>query len=501
MAYRVARRVAVRLARQRARRPANSADLDRVPAVVVDRPAADEAAAVWAEVDRLPERYRVPVLLCFFEGLTHAEAARRTGWPVGTVAGRLARAKDLLARRLTPKGMGVAGAALGAPAGRFVGGTARAAVAFAARLPVVPGVDPSVARLPEGALAMTAVPMKLATAAVLACAATAGVWALSPAGPGEPQPAARPAPAPVPPAQPADGERVADGAQRVQSIKNLRLLILAMLSYHDTKMHLPRDVVDVKGKALLSWRVAVLPYLEEEKLYKQFKLDEPWDSEHNKKLLAKMPDVFRVGFEPKDSVKTYYQGFAGKGAAFEPGARLMGVDVTDGTSNTIGIVEAGPPVEWTKPADLPFDPNKPFPKLARPFKNTLMVGMLDGSALALDPDLDADVLKNLVGRADGLVTPERKKLEAKFALSNEDVKMARDLLAMSEKAAGRIAAELREQQKLVAELEKRVGGDNPLRALDFARLANDVIVLEGVLQDLQKQTEGLRELAEAAGKK
>src|SRR5262249_31508830 len=130
--YRVARRVAIRLAKARTRRPASSDGLDRVPDASPERESApDELAALCAEVDRLPERYRIPVLLCFFEGLTHAEAARRTGWPVGTVAGRLARAKELLARRLSVRGIGMAAVALAVPAGSFVGSTAQAAVAFA----------------------------------------------------------------------------------------------------------------------------------------------------------------------------------------------------------------------------------------------------------------------------------------------------------------------------------------------------------------------------------
>src|SRR5205823_11283594 len=123
---------------------------------------ADEIAAVCEEVDRLPEHYRVPVLLCFFEGLTHTEAARRTGWPVGTVAGRLARAKEVLARRLSRRGIGLAAVALGVPAGSFVGGTAQAATAFAARAAVVPNIEPSVVHLAEGVTrAMTATTWKM----------------------------------------------------------------------------------------------------------------------------------------------------------------------------------------------------------------------------------------------------------------------------------------------------------------------------------------------------
>ena len=101
--YRVSRRIAVRMAKDRARRAANSTGLDRVPDATPALDAApDEVEALCAEVDRLPERYRIPILLCFFEGLTHAEAARRTGWPVGSVAGRLAREGHSRAAALAP---------------------------------------------------------------------------------------------------------------------------------------------------------------------------------------------------------------------------------------------------------------------------------------------------------------------------------------------------------------------------------------------------------------
>src|SRR5262245_15780102 len=146
--YRIARRVSMRLARQHARRPVASAQLDRLAAPSPAGVAADEAAAVCAEIDRLPERYRVPVLLCFFEGLTHAEAARRTGWPLGTVAGRLARAKDLLAQRLSRRGVTLGAVALPVAGGSFVGSTARAATAVAAGSPGS-RVSPSVLALAQ----------------------------------------------------------------------------------------------------------------------------------------------------------------------------------------------------------------------------------------------------------------------------------------------------------------------------------------------------------------
>jgi hypothetical protein len=88
----------------------------------------------------------------------------------------------------------------------------------------------------------------------------------------------------------ADDEPTPAEKQRDQN--NLKQLGLACHNYLSATNHFPRNITDKDGKLLLSWRVAILPYIEEEALYKQFKLDEPWDSEQNKKLSEKMPKVF-----------------------------------------------------------------------------------------------------------------------------------------------------------------------------------------------------------------
>ena len=78
----------------------------------------------------------------------------------------------------------------------------------------------------------------------------------------------------------------------VRSQNNLKQIGLAFHSAHDAFNKLPDDIRDKDEKALLSWRVAILPFIEEEKLYKEFKLDEPWDSADNKKLIEKMPKLY-----------------------------------------------------------------------------------------------------------------------------------------------------------------------------------------------------------------
>jgi hypothetical protein len=77
-----------------------------------------------------------------------------------------------------------------------------------------------------------------------------------------------------------------------QSQNNLKQIGIAIHNYHDTNNKMPADIVDKDGKAILSWRVLLLPYLEEEPLYKEFKLDEPWDSKTNKALIERIPKTF-----------------------------------------------------------------------------------------------------------------------------------------------------------------------------------------------------------------
>jgi hypothetical protein len=78
------------------------------------------------------------------------------------------------------------------------------------------------------------------------------------------------------------------------------------------------------------------------------------------------------------------------------------MNITDGTSNTLGVVEAGPPVVWTKPADIPFNRSKALTKLVGPFSNALHVVMCDGSAFALKRWIDEPVMKNLITINDGV---------------------------------------------------------------------------------------------------
>jgi hypothetical protein len=196
------------------------------------------------------------------------------------------------------------------------------------------------------------------------------------------------------------------GAQRMQSANNLKQLALAMHNYNATHGHLPPDAIrDGASKALLSWRVAILPYIEQEELYKEFKLDEPWDSEHNKKLIARMPPLFApLNAKPKDPHSTFYQVLTGPTTVFEGPGGAKFQDIVDGTSNTLLIVEAAEAAPWTKPADVSYDPNKAAPKLGGvEFPDGFWGAFCDGSVRFLRKDLDERTLRGLITRNGGEV--------------------------------------------------------------------------------------------------
>lgn len=196
-------------------------------------------------------------------------------------------------------------------------------------------------------------------------------------------------------------------AGRARTQNNLKQIALALHNYHDVYNGFPpASVVDKKGKPMLSWRVMILPFVEQDNLYKQFKLDEPWDSTHNKAILDKtpMPQVFALAGETKEGDKTtHFRVFVNNGALFDPIQATKIQSITDGTSNTIMVVTAATGVPWTKPDEVEFDPKADVRKLLHTKDGGCSVAFADGSVRYLKADINVDTLKAMITKAGGEV--------------------------------------------------------------------------------------------------
>ncbi len=196
-------------------------------------------------------------------------------------------------------------------------------------------------------------------------------------------------------------------AVQSRSANSLKQIGIGIQIYHEGNGGLPPAAIrDKNGKPLLSWRVAILPYMEQYQLYIQFRLNEPWDSPHNKELLSKMPKIYASPYDEEATreFKTYYRVFTGKGTLFPNGGTLTFDQATDGLDNVVMVVEAGEAVPWTKPDELEYDPNKPLPQLGGVLRDsdTFQVVMANGDVRKIKRSVSEQSIRAAIICNDGI---------------------------------------------------------------------------------------------------
>ncbi len=412
-------------------------------------------------------------MLCDLEDVTHEQAAVRLGWPVGTVKSRLARGREKLRSRLVGRGLapclGLAGVAmlrepaLAALPALLIDSAVRSALGLGAGLsPIGPASAAITLWTREVSKAMWMSKLRWGAVVALTVSAVglgAGfLWRQVEAR--QQQPPAKSVTS-APPNRNRD-----DDAIWARHVGNLKRIGLALHNYHDAEGHYPPAAITGKdGEPILSWRVAILPYLEDydgrsrDDLFKTFHLDEPWDSPHNKALLERMPAVYAsAGERAQNPFATAYRGFvcpdeqngqrsrrrrsggmmgmmanrkgvdqrsvalqkamAGKAELDGPTVGEMGkaeiqtqslaltvfrenhgvfvAEITDGTNNTLMVVEAAEAVPWTKPDDLPFSQNEPLPRLGGSMQGGFAGLFASGLVRFLDRRFDERLLRCLI---------------------------------------------------------------------------------------------------------
>ena len=196
-----------------------------------------------------------------------------------------------------------------------------------------------------------------------------------------------------------------EAARRNQSLSNTQQLGLAMLNYHDVKDAFPAHAIySDAGEPLLSWRVAILPFVEQPELYHRFRLDEPWDSPHNLPLMSEMPDIYFDHSSRSLSVddgKTHYLGVVGPRSAFSGGRTAVALDsISDGPAQTLLVVQVDDQhaVEWTKPVDYDAEQHaaNPFAGIGSLHPGVFLGAFADGHGQALPIDFDPAKLRGLM---------------------------------------------------------------------------------------------------------
>ena len=195
-----------------------------------------------------------------------------------------------------------------------------------------------------------------------------------------------------------DGEDYPDHPDpRARTVNNLKFMGVAMhnfAAFYGGRF--PAAAIRTGDRAILSWRVAILPFLEQFTLYQRFHLDEAWDSPHNTSLLKEMPGVYApVTSRETTAYTTYYQRVVGPGSLFDAdeGTRA---DVNIFARPTLMIVEAAEPVLWTKPEDLLYDDGQPLPRLGGSFEDGCYVAFGDGSVRFLSREHSPETIRALI---------------------------------------------------------------------------------------------------------
>jgi hypothetical protein len=182
---------------------------------------------------------------------------------------------------------------------------------------------------------------------------------------------------------------------------------LAVANYHDTKGHLPAPyLTNLNGQPTDSWRVSILPFIEGDDLFKQYRYEEPWNGPNNTQISARMPKIYSLHclHKPGTTIANYTV-IVGTDTAWPPQKRVTHADIKDGLSSTLGIVENhGLNIHWMEPRDLDFNtmdwtidsPNGISSKYHLPG-----AVFLDGSVRGLSKNFTPEALRALATIAGG----------------------------------------------------------------------------------------------------
>jgi hypothetical protein len=184
-------------------------------------------------------------------------------------------------------------------------------------------------------------------------------------------------------------------------VEKLGRLVEAMNAYHTAHGHFPAAaVIGPDGRTEHSWRVELLPYLGEQELFDSYKLDEPWDSDHNKQLIEKIPSIYSTG-APSQKWDADYFVVTGKGTLFDGAAPSKRESITDAAGETILVLQSRRQIPWTKPVDIDVATDARQFSLGRTRGNGFYAAFADGTVKLVPKTTDPATIQALFTKAAG----------------------------------------------------------------------------------------------------
>jgi prepilin-type processing-associated H-X9-DG protein len=192
-----------------------------------------------------------------------------------------------------------------------------------------------------------------------------------------------------------------EAARRAACINNMKQLGLSLHNFHDANKHFPAIVdPDNPQQPPCSWRVQVLPYVEENARFQQYDPSQPWNGPNNRMLEDPMPTTYRCPSNPDAAgLDTDYLAVVGPKAVFRDVGSTSFRNITDGTSNTIMLAESHTSgIHWMEPRDmktddLSFGVNSRAGGIQSTHPGVANVLMADGSVRSISDSTDPEVLK------------------------------------------------------------------------------------------------------------
>jgi beta-lactamase regulating signal transducer with metallopeptidase domain len=194
-------------------------------------------------------------------------------------------------------------------------------------------------------------------------------------------------------------------AERSQSANNLKQIALAFHNFESTYRQFPGTSRSPNPghKHPVSWRVMILPFIEQNELYSAYRFDEPWDGPNNSKLLARIPKIYRHPDAATDSTESNYAILVGEETIFPPTKAPKIFEITDGTSDTIMLIETKKSIPWTKPEDIEYEKDKPIPLMGGFSESGFNAAFADGSVRFLAKTLNESLLRSMITARGGEV--------------------------------------------------------------------------------------------------